>query len=194
VPKTANKIVVIGGSAGALQALETLFARVPSELPATIFVVLHLASHLPSNLPRILSSLDGWVARNPMAEEKIEPGAVYVASPDRHMLIEKGRVKSVMGPKENRHRPAVNVLFRSAAYEYGGKVIGVVLSGSLDDGTSGLWEIKRRGGVAIVQDPTDAVHPWMPRSAIENADVDYVRPVAEIPELLVSLCSSEVSR
>lgn len=188
-----SRVVVIGGSAGAVEALETLFARLPSEFPAPIFVVLHLSPSFPSNLPRILSNVNGSLARHPSSGEIIQAGIIYVAPPDCHMLIEKGQVKVLMGPKENRSRPAINVLFRSAAYEFGANVIGVVLSGALDDGTSGLWEIKRRGGIAVAQDPEDAKHSAMPLSAVENVNVDYVLPAVQIPELLISLCFSEVS-
>lgn len=176
-----------------MEALETLFARLPSEFPAPIFVVLHLSPSFPSNLPRILSNVNGSLARHPSSGEIIQAGIIYVAPPDCHMLIEKGQVKVLMGPKENRSRPAINVLFRSAAYEFGANVIGVVLSGALDDGTSGLWEIKRRGGIAVAQDPEDAKHSAMPLSAVENVNVDYVLPAVQIPELLISLCFSEVS-
>jgi len=153
---------------------------------------MHLSPNHPSHLAEIVQNTDGFVAKNPSEEETIEPGFVYVAPPNKHMFIEDGKVVLATGPKENRHRPAINVLFRSAAYVYGPKAIGVILSGTLDDGTSGLWEIKRKGGIAIVQDPADALHAQMPTNAIENVAVDYVLPVADIPRLLLSLCTAEV--
>lgn len=191
VSEQGNRVIVIGASAGGVEALTFLFDQMPSRLPAPMFVVQHLAPWHRSHLTEILSK-DGHEARNPLMEEPIQQGIIYVAPPNCHMLLEDGKVKAVPGPKENRQRPAINVLFRSAAQEFGPRVIGVVLSGTLDDGTCGIWDIKRRGGIAIVQDPADAAHPQMPRSVIENVNVDYVRPLAEIPQLLTSLCSVEV--
>src|SRR5215831_303891 len=166
-------VVVIGASAGGVETLKALFAGMPSHFPAAIFITMHLSPNHPSHLAEIVQNADGFVAKNPSEEETIKRGFVYIAPPNRHMLIEDGKVLLMTGPKENRHRPAINVLFRSAAYAYGPKVIGVILSGALDDGTSGLWEIKRKGGIAIVQDPTEALHPGMPNNAIENVSVDY---------------------
>jgi two-component system, chemotaxis family, protein-glutamate methylesterase/glutaminase len=114
----------------------------------------------------------------------VRPGRIYVACPDRHLLVEEGRVRLVQGPKENRHRPAVDTLFRSAAIAYGPRVTGVVLTGALDDGTVGLSAIKRRGGVAVVQDPNDALFPGRPQSALERTKVDYCLPLSEISPLL----------
>jgi len=189
---TPHCLIVIGASAGGVETLKRLFSIIPSNLPAAIFVTIHLSPNHPSHLPEILSGCNGFVAKNPGDEEVIEPGVIYVAPPNRHMLIEDGTAVLATGPKENRHRPAINVLFRSAAYAHGPKVIGVLLTGALDDGTSGLWTIKRRGGIAIVQDPTEALHPQMPKNAIENVAVDYVVPVADIPALLTLLCKTEV--
>jgi two-component system chemotaxis response regulator CheB len=119
--------------------------------------------------------------------QAIEHGTVYVARPDHHLLVEEGRLRVVMGPKENRRRPAADALFRSAALAYGPRVVGVVLTGALDDGTAGLHAIKRRGGVAVVQDPEEADFPSMPRTAIENVDVDHVLRLADMPATLVRL-------
>jgi two-component system, chemotaxis family, protein-glutamate methylesterase/glutaminase len=123
----------------------------------------------------------------------VRPGRIYVACPDRHLLVEEGRVRLVQGPKENRHRPAVDTLFRSAAIAYGPRVTGVVLTGALDDGTVGLSAIKRRGGVAVVQDPDDALFPGMPQSALERTKVDYCLPLSEIPPLLEHIVCEEVT-
>jgi two-component system chemotaxis response regulator CheB len=117
----------------------------------------------------------------------IEPGHIYVAPPDRHVLLEAGKIVVRRGPKENRFRPSIDALFRSAAYVYGPRAIGVVLSGVLDDGTSGLWSIKRLGGVAIIQDPNDAVHPEMPQNVLEHVKVDYITRSADIGSLLGQL-------
>jgi two-component system chemotaxis response regulator CheB len=119
--------------------------------------------------------------------EAIEPGRLYVAPPDRHLLLEHQRIRLTRGPKENRFRPAIDPLFRSAALAYGSRAVGVVLTGSLDDGTAGLWAIKDRGGVAIVQNPDEALYPSMPRSAMTNVAVDYCLPIDEIAPTLVRL-------
>jgi two-component system chemotaxis response regulator CheB len=121
------------------------------------------------------------------------PATIYVAPPDLHMMVEEHRVRLVRGPRENRHRPAIDPLFRSAALAFGPRAVGVVLTGSLDDGTAGLFAIKSRDGIAVVQDPTEAAYPSMPESAIQNVFVDYILPVAEIPPLLVTLSRREVS-
>jgi two-component system chemotaxis response regulator CheB len=114
-----------------------------------------------------------------------------VAPPNRHLVVEDGSSNVIASPKENRTRPAINPLFRTAAAAYGPRVIGVILTGVLDDGTAGLWEIKRRGGIAIVQSPDEALHPQMPQSAIANVDVDYTAPLDEIADLITSLCKCE---
>jgi two-component system chemotaxis response regulator CheB len=132
-------------------------------------------------------------AGHPADGDRIEPGRIYIAPNDHHLLLERGYVRVTRGPKENRFRPAVDPLFRSAAYIYGPRAIGVVLTGALDDGTSGLWAIKLRGGTAIVQDPSDAVQRSMPLHALDNVDVDYKLPVAEMPALLGRLVREEAA-
>lgn len=171
-----------------MDALKQVFRDLPADLPATVLVVLHLNPLSSSMLPEILQRNTQLRVRHPRDGEKIEPGVAYVAPPDRHLVVEDSIVQLTSGPRENRHRPAVDPLFRSAALFYGPKVIGVILSGSLDDGTAGLWEIKRRGGTAVVQDPADALHSGMPRSAVSNVDVDHILPLSEIGALLASLC------
>src|SRR5205085_1505442 len=123
--------------------------------------------------------------------EKIQHGRIYVASPDYHLLIERDFVRVIRGPKENRHRPAVDPLFRSAALAYGPRVVGVILTGALDDGTVGMRALKSRGGIGVVQDPNEALYPGMPMSAMENTRVDYILPLAEIAPLLTHLASVE---
>lgn len=185
-----NTIIVIGASAGGVEALRALAEGLDADLPASLFVVLHVPPNTTSHLPEILDRAERLVARHAVDGEAILPGRIYVAPPDRHLLVERDRVRVVEGPTENRHRPAIDPLFRSAARAYGSRVVGVVLTGALDDGTAGLLAIKRRGGIAVVQDPSDALYPSMPRSALEYVEVDHVAPLAEIPALLASLVAN----
>jgi len=184
-------IVVIGASAGGMDALQKLVSRLPADLPAAVFVVWHLAPGLKSVLPSVLSKAGPLPAFNPEDGDRIEKGRIYVAPNDHHMLLEKGYVRITKGPKENRFRPAIDPLFRSAAYVYGPRTIGVVMTGALDDGTAGLWTIKLRGGTAIVQEPADAMIRSMPMNALEHTDADYQVPAAEIGELLGRLVREE---
>lgn len=193
MPNGDFSIIVIGASAGGVPPLKQLFASLPPDLPAAIFVVLHFPSSSTSYLPEILSKVGPLKAHHVIGTEEIRPGEVYVASPNRHLMIEDGSVIASTAPKENRNRPAINPLFRSAAWAFGPRVIGVVLSGILDDGTAGLWEIKRHGGKAVVQSPADADHPQMPQSAIANVEVDYVVPIDKMADVLASLCKCETA-
>jgi two-component system chemotaxis response regulator CheB len=187
-------IVVIGGSAGAVEALISMARDFP-KMCASIFVVLHSSprgfSMLPSVLDRHSPNLNVESAQDGL---EIRPGSVYVAVPDHHLVIEKGYMRLVRGPVENRHRPAIDSLFRSAARAYGSRVIGVVLSGYLDDGSAGMHSIKKAGGLTVVQDPADALAPWMPESAINTTRIDYIRPVVEIPALLGELVQQTVQQ
>ena len=180
-------VVVIGTSAGGLEALRELVADLPSDFPAAVAIVLHTSPQSPGILQDILARSGDLRTVSPTGTHRLEAGSIYVAPPDFHMLIEPGRVRVAKGPEENRFRPAVDPLFRSAAQTYGPNAIGVVLTGSLDDGSAGLWTIKQLGGVTIVQDPADALFPAMPQSAIDSVDVDYVVPLTKIPPLLVRL-------
>jgi two-component system, chemotaxis family, protein-glutamate methylesterase/glutaminase len=180
-------IIVVGASAGGVTALQTLVRQFNVDTPASIFIVLHLARDHHSLLPMVLQRHCELKVENAVDGENIRPGRVYVAPPDRHLMIESGHVHLSSAPRENRTRPAINPLFRSAALAYGARVIGVILSGTLDDGTAGLWEVKRQGGVAIVQLPEDAEFNQMPSSAIASVSVDYQVPVSEMGALLVSL-------
>jgi two-component system chemotaxis response regulator CheB len=180
-------IVVVGASAGGMEALQKLVGRLPAGLPASVFIVWHLSPGLKSILPSILSKSGPLPAAHPQDGDRIEQGRIYVAPNDHHMLLEKGYVRVTKGPKENRFRPAIDPLFRSAAYVYGPRVIGVVLTGALDDGTAGLWTIKLRGGTAIVQEPADAMIRSMPLNALEHTAADYQLPAAEIGALLGQL-------
>ncbi|MGA0557966.1 chemotaxis protein CheB [Larkinella sp. VNQ87] len=184
---TKRDIIVIGASAGGVYALKELVASFPEDFNASIFVVQHVSPHAPSLLPDILTHAGPLPARHPEDGELVEPGTIYVAPPDHHMLIEYDQIIVKKGPKENRFRPSIDALFRSAAYRYGSRVIGVVLTGLLDDGTSGLWTVNRLGGLSIVQQPEDAMYDSMPRSVLEYVDVDYKVPVADMANLLVEL-------
>jgi two-component system, chemotaxis family, protein-glutamate methylesterase/glutaminase len=186
-------IVVIGASAGGMGALEKLVAGLPKDLPAALFIVWHLSPGVKSVLPSVLSRAGPLPAMNPKDGDPIKPGRIYVAPNDHHMLLERGYVRVTKGPKENRFRPAVDPLFRSAAYIYSTRVTGIVLSGALDDGTAGLWSIKLRGGTAVVQDPADAVHRSMPINALDNVDVDYTLPVADMGALLGRITREEAA-
>jgi len=159
-------IVVIGASAGGVYASQDLVASLPEDFDAAIFVVLHVAAHSPSFLPNILKASGALVAVHPNDGEAIASGRIYVAPPDHHLLIEGNRVLVKKGPKENRFRPSIDALFRSAAYTFGPRVIGVVLTGMLNDGTSGMWSVKRLGGVGIIQEPAEALYPSMPASVL----------------------------
>ncbi len=183
----SHDIIVIGASAGGIEALTQLVRTLPQNFPGSLFVVLHLSPDNPSLLPRILTRAGALEASHPEDGEQFRPGHIYVAPPDLHLLIEENYVRLVRGPKENRHRPAIDPLFRSAARSYGVRVVGVVLSGMLDDGTAGLLAIKRCGGLAIVQHPEEALYPSMPQSALEHVKVDYCLPVREIGPKLISL-------
>jgi two-component system, chemotaxis family, protein-glutamate methylesterase/glutaminase len=180
----SERCIVIGASAGGVETLKEVVARLPADLSVPVFVVLHIPPFVASSLPEILSQVGPLPAVHPQDGTRIKPGHIYVAPPDLHLLIEDGRIAIKRGPKENRFRPSIDALFRSAAYIYGSKAIGVVLSGALDDGTSGLWSIKRLGGIAIVQEPSQAQFDSMPLSALEYVDVDYKLPSTEIGALL----------
>jgi len=188
-----RNIIVIGCSVGGVEALQTLVAGLPAKFPASLFIVLHLAPETTSVLPKILNRAGSLPVSHPHNGEAFRPGHIYVAPPDHHLVIEDGRMRLTRGPKENRHRPAVDPLFRSAACYYGRRVIGVVLTGALDDGTAGLLNIKRRGGVAVVQDPEEALAEDMPRNAIGSMPVDYVVRMANMPNLLTELAAQQVS-
>ena len=180
-----RNIIVIGASAGGLPALEVVLKGLSAEIDAAIFVVLHLAPHSNSVLPRLLNAYSDVPATRARDSELIERPHIYVAEPDHHLIVEPGRVRSIRGPKENWFRPSVDVLFRSAAYAFGPRVLGIVLSGMLDDGAAGLRAIKGRGGFTIVQEPADARFPMMPEAALRAVSVDARQPAAEIGRLLM---------
>lgn len=180
-------VIVIGASAGGTGALSDLVSRLPRELPAAIFVVLHIPDYSKSILADILQRRSQLPVRPAEDGEPIVAGQILVAPPEVHLLVEDGRVLLSHGPRENRHRPAIDPLFRSAARYYGPRVIGVVLTGMLDDGTSGLLAVKARGGRALVQDPEESPFASMPQSAIEHVKVDYILPIAQLADKLIEL-------
>jgi two-component system, chemotaxis family, protein-glutamate methylesterase/glutaminase len=185
-----HDIVVIGASAGGVEALQELVKQLPADFPASVFVVLHIPARSRSYLPELLSRSGRLRAVHPADGEPIQPGRIYVAPPDHHLIVEKDHVHLSMGPKEQHHRPCINVLFRSAALAYGERVAGVVLTGELDDGTAGLWEVSRRGGVAVVQNPETAAFPSMPLSALREVEAEYVANLDEMGSLLTRLASN----
>jgi two-component system chemotaxis response regulator CheB len=180
-------VIVVGASAGGVEVLKTLAEGLPRDLGAAVLIVLHMAPSSPSVLPPLLQRRCALPVTFATDGEPLVPGRVYVAPPDRHLVVEPGRVRVTRAPRENHSRPAIDPLFRSAALAYGPRVIGCVLSGRLDDGTAGLWAVKDRGGTAVVQDPDDALHPDMPRNAMGYTAVDHVVPAAGLPALLARL-------
>ncbi len=184
-------IIVIGASAGGVEAGKKLVSLLPGDFAGSIFLVIHLPGNGVSVLPQIMSHWGPLPATHPRDGARIEPGRIYIAPPDYHMLLKPEHIRLVAGPEENHSRPAVDPLFRSAAAAYGSRVVGVVLSGNLDDGTAGLRVIKKRGGIAVVQDPADALFPGMPTSAMANVDIDHSLPVDRIPELLTELVKTD---
>ncbi len=164
--RTGHDLVVIGASAGGVEAVRTVVANLPPDLPAAVVVVLHLAAGGTSVLPSILDRAGPLPAQPARHGEELRPGTIYVAVPDCHVEIDDGHLRVEGGPRENGHRPAIDPLFRSAAHARRERTIGVILSGALDDGTRGLRAIKAHGGVTLVQDPRTALHPGMPTSAI----------------------------
>src|SRR5690606_21642109 len=188
-----RNIIVIGASAGGFEALKTIVQSLPPNLDASIFIVWHMGPDVRGILPDVLNKLNTIRAANARDNEPIETNHIYVAPPDHHLLIEEGRLRVTRGPKENRFRPAVDPLFRSAAYTYGNRVIGIVLSGALDDGSAGLWRVKESGGITVVQDPSDAEVPSMPENAMRVVDVDHCVPADELAALITRLSSEEVT-
>ena len=180
-------IIVIGASAGGIEALSELTAELPPHLSASVFVVLHMPSELESRLPSIIGRQGAIQVVAASPDQPIERGRMYIAVPDYHLLVDNGHVNLWRGPRENRCRPAINALFRSAAVAYRERVIGVVLSGCLDDGSTGLWWVKQFHGLAVVQDPNDAKFRAMPENAIKYVNADYVLGAREIGRLLPTL-------
>jgi two-component system chemotaxis response regulator CheB len=173
-------LLVLGASAGGVSALSAVVAGLATDLPAGVLVVLHIAASSPSMLAQILERASPLPAGTAEDGQRIAPGHIYVAPPDLHLTVEDGTLRLTGGPRVNGHRPAVDPLLRSAGEAHGRRVIGVVLSGTGDDGTAGLAQVKARGGTALVQDPEDAHYPEMPLHALRNVEVDAVLRASEI--------------
>jgi two-component system, chemotaxis family, protein-glutamate methylesterase/glutaminase len=187
-----HDIVVIGFSAGGIEPLLRLVGDLPADLPAAVFVVHHFPARSISALPSILGRAAALPVRQAIDGEPIVPGHIFVGRPDRHLLLVPGHCRLAHGPREHGNRPALDPLFRTAARSYGGRVIGVILSGTLDDGTVGLHAIKRAGGLAVVQHPDDCAYPGMPMSAIQHVQIDHVEPAAELGRLIARLVRQAV--
>jgi two-component system chemotaxis response regulator CheB len=183
----AERLVVIGASAGGVRPLEELVAGFRPDFGAPVLIVLHVSPRHRSLLPDILSAAGPVPAQHAQNGETLEPGRIYVAPPDHHLLVDGSQIVLTRGPKENHYRPSIDLLFRSAAYHFGNRATGIVLSGSLSDGSSGLFSIKRAGGIAVIQDPSEAVYSSMPLSALRQVDIDYTLAAAEIGLLLNEL-------
>ena len=185
-------IIVMGASAGGIDGFREILSALPGDFAGSVFIVLHIPPDAPSRLAAILDRHAALPVTTAEDGARIEPGHIYVAPPDHHLILEPDKMRVVRGPRENRHRPAIDPLFRSAARSFGSRVIGVLLSGLLDDGTSGLQVIHARDGVSIVQDPSEAEFSTMPHNAVEFDSPDHVVPVAQIGPLLVQLARESV--
>jgi len=185
-------IVVVGGSAGAIDAVRILVRGLPSDFAASVFAVIHSSDTAPGHLAELLSNQSRLRGVKVTSQSPIEAGHLYTSPPGRHLALHDGLVRAVAGPKENRFRPSIDVLFRSAASTHRERVVGVLLSGYLDDGVSGLGTIKEVGGIAIVQAPEDAHASALPENALNQLEIDYCLPAAKIPELLVELVNKNI--
>ncbi|MEA5451816.1 chemotaxis protein CheB [Leptolyngbya sp. CCNP1308] len=184
---TEHWIVVIGASTGGVEALMPLVKQLPPDLNAALFVTVHFPANRVSFLPDILTRLRTLPATHAQDGETIQLGHIYITPPDYHLLIHPHTLELSCGPKENGHRPAIDLMFRSAAQAFGHRVIGVVLSGMLDDGTHGLQAVKSQGGIALVQDPAETMFRSMPANAIARVAVDQVLPLATLAKQIVAL-------
>jgi two-component system, chemotaxis family, protein-glutamate methylesterase/glutaminase len=187
-------VVVVGASAGGVEALRALAGGLPPDYPGAVLMVLHVPREGPTALPAIISRSGPLPAALAVDGEDLRGGRIYVAPNDHHLLVVDGRVRLTRGPTENGHRPAIDPLFRSVARAYGDRVIGVVLSGARDDGAAGLALIAAQGGTTIVQDPADALYPSMPRAAIEHVRPDHIVPAAKLGDLIGEITASPLAR
>ncbi|MBV8879182.1 MAG: chemotaxis protein CheB [Planctomycetaceae bacterium] len=186
----SRKLVVVGASFGGIQAVSSVLRALPRDFGAAVLVCIHLLRFAPSALPAILSERGVLPAFHPKNRQRIRPGGIYVAPTDRHLLVERDRVRVVRSPLENLHRPAIDPLFRSAAYYYGDRVIAVLLTGSDSDGTAGLFSVRMRGGTTIVQNPEEAQAPLMPFMAIKHVEIEHIVRLSQVAPLLIQLTGS----
>ena len=186
-------LIVIGASVGGLTAMASVLREVSPTFPGAILAVIHIGDQ-DAQLPRYFHRRSPLFVDYAQDQQKIAPGRVYVAPPDRHLIVENGHVLLSAGPKENHTRPAIDPLFRSAAENYGPLVSGIILTGHLSDGTAGLWEVKRRGGTTIVQNPDEAEVPSMPKSALRHVAVDYCLNLTDIGKLVNRLAEEAVTK
>jgi two-component system, chemotaxis family, protein-glutamate methylesterase/glutaminase len=186
-------LVVVGASYGGIEAMEKLFADLPAQTPAAILCVLHVGPY-PSHFPNILNRHSLLQAHHAKHGELIRAGQIYVAPPDHHLLVRRSQLTLSRGPRVNWSRPAIDPLFASAAKTYGSRVIGVLLTGRLNDGTAGLYEVKRHGGITIVQDPSEAMCPGMPSGALKRVPVDHCVDLAAMPRILFQICKDVAAR
>ena len=184
---SVQRVVVVGASAGGIRALEALVAGVPAGFTAPMIVALHLAAGHKPLLPLVLNCAGALAAATAEDGERLRNGRIYVAPPDRHLMIHRENLRVTRGARQNPFRPSIDALFQSAAYYFGSRTIAIILSGALSDGSRGLYAIKRLGGLAAVQHPDDATHSSMPLSAMRRVGVDYALPAAEIGPLLAEL-------
>ena len=190
-PMPKRNIIVIGTSAGGVETLCELNKHLPRDLDASVFVVMHIGAE--TQLPQILTRCGKLPALIAEHGKRYQRGCIYCAPAQCHLSLKDHTMAVSRGPRENGHRPAADVLFRSAAREHRSKVVGVVLSGARDDGSAGLYAIKARGGVAIVQDPAEAMTPDMPQNALNMVDIDFCLPVRQIADVLVQLASGKAT-
>jgi two-component system chemotaxis response regulator CheB len=185
--RSAERLIAIGASAGGVEALTRVVAELPEDLPAAVVVVLHISPDHPSNLAHILAHAGPLPAMEARDRDLLQPGFILVAAPDHHLVVQDGRARLLDGARVNGVKPAIDPLFQSGAREYGPRLVAVILTGTLKDGSAGLIAVRKAGGVAVVQDPTDAAHASMPQSALEAAGADFCVPLKEIAPLLVKL-------
>lgn len=189
--RPSHDIIVIGGSSGSIEALLEILPLIPADIPAAIFVVVHTSPDSPYRLPEVFRREVQLDVTNVEDKMPIVYGRIYVARPDLHLLMERDYIRVVFGAKENRYRPAIDPLFRSAARAHGPHVVGVLLSGALDDGVAGLWDIHCCGGVTVVQDPNSACSSELIQNALDAMDIDHVAEPVKLARLLSQLTRTE---